>query len=845
MLFVGALGSVIEAAEDKEKEKSKAQRSQRPLWMIRGGVGRPKGVLVIAGPNDKGTPHCLNSDTEAFLKKNLRDWEFAYDNKKKDNQIHLLFTLKSDEEKSVSAVGLMRWVIQALYQLKCKDNHKLKDACQPFLKSVWMKVVTKFSDLPFTLAAPLSVGPQPVAAPPSVGPVPVAAALPAGWQNMTSMQMAVLAQSLMNQVREVQQAMRDKIAQDEQAALPLPAVPYANVLSLPLAGAGGPQQAADATEEGLWHSADEDDSAGSLPLFPERMSPPVLPAGQAAGGSQQAAGGSQQAADAGATLQQMPDSDADRDPWSPSSSVFLNSAPASPRVLVAFSDESLASRQPSPQYTQPSTQYTQPSPPPRRSERTLTQLAQSGYDNECEQRTGVGEACPPECRCNNSVPTPENAPVQTTNGLHGKELKATRYIAVGTTLAMFGATRAVKTHAQGVDTLREIIRCMKSHTPIAYLLYTLEKNVDDRGPFIFVPPEDMESLREQKFGPLCKKIEKAACSPWGNGQYANHTCCREHQNAELVATIVAINGEDVPVVVVKAIKEIEPDETIWVRYAEKRDDLPFNCACCVCVKACPGEAPLSRAEGKQPVSEVAVRANKRKWDNGSAAKQSQGASSRRLGTVWGLPGCESKWNSNISCDCYYVGRECLNAPSSNVEVRPTQGGLGVFATKPLPAGKVLCFFAGSCVDERTPAVLREVMRALDDASTDDYSIRHGRKCVCVPPQSICNLSPSMQEKLKKNCYTTPDGFPFVAHYVNHTCRDPSGYYCWIRAEVTHNGNRISAQLCAVVALRDIEEGEEIFTTYYTDVEENGTPFVCNCGKCPNLSRAAGPSVHGN
>lgn len=476
------------------------------------------------------------------------------------------------------------------------------------------------------------------------------------------------------------------------------------------------------------------------------------------------------------------------------------------------------------------------------SSRVLRPRAKKSSLLRCDERMSSDQPCPAgTCNCKNALPA-ENLVEIRTDGFGGQGLWATQEIKAGEWITWFKAVSV----RERIDTT--LYKLLDPITKTRGLPYTFKYHVDElTGKVIFVPPQDEQRLPKN----IQRMMARMARTTSGFGQYINHSCDEEHEvNAELVATSLdCSDGSTILIVAVRAKRKIPKDWEILVKYNETAQ-LPFTCKCRQC-----RTASLGRAEGKQPVDDVEVDEGR---SGSSAAARSQGAASgksakrKRSGgsrkSPWGSPGCKLMWENNEQCPCYLKGTKCLNAPTdpSSVEVRPLPDGrgVGVFAREKLPKHKVICYFEGWHADFRTPKVLKEVLHALDKAATDEYSIRHADQCVCVPPESIGNLPFRTQQRLKKSCYTTPKGFPYIGQYVNHKCRRPSACYCWINAPVMLDGKRIFVMLCAVMTLEEIEPDAEVFVTYYDDVEENGTPFVCNCGECPSLSRPGGNAVAG-
>lgn len=126
-----------------------------------------------------------------------------------------------------------------------------------------------------------------------------------------------------------------------------------------------------------------------------------------------------------------------------------------------------------------------------------------------------------------------------------------------------------------------------------------------------------------------------------------------------------------------------------------------------------------------------------------------------------------------------------------LEARPVKGGRGVFALHRIQAGEVLAVWGGEVMPERRFAQL---------------------------PAEVQRVSVQIEE----NLYLAPSR-EGAAEWINHSCNPNAG----MSGQVT------------LVALRDIEEGEEVCYDY---AMSDGSPydeFPCECGATQCRGRVTG------
>lgn len=118
-----------------------------------------------------------------------------------------------------------------------------------------------------------------------------------------------------------------------------------------------------------------------------------------------------------------------------------------------------------------------------------------------------------------------------------------------------------------------------------------------------------------------------------------------------------------------------------------------------------------------------------------------------------------------------------------VEKRPSKNGFGVFATAGMKAGESVLEWKGKIINSYSEA------KAMSE-DAEGHIIQFG-----------------------KERYLDPKG---TGRFVNHSC-DPN---CRVKIE----GERVY-----LIALRDIEDGEEITFDYSTTMDEDNWEMECNCG----------------
>ena len=141
--------------------------------------------------------------------------------------------------------------------------------------------------------------------------------------------------------------------------------------------------------------------------------------------------------------------------------------------------------------------------------------------------------------------------------------------------------------------------------------------------------------------------------------------------------------------------------------------------------------------------------------------------------------------------------------NEKLEVRPSRNGLGGFAKAPIGQGAIVWDWSGGKMYTRDQIPVPYI--------TDAYL------------------------QVAENLYVGPDGpddpnggLSEPGDFINHSC-EPN---CAIRVAYRTTGD-VSGWVIVLVALRDIEAGEEIAYDYTATMHDDPWEIPCNCGssKC--------------
>ncbi len=122
------------------------------------------------------------------------------------------------------------------------------------------------------------------------------------------------------------------------------------------------------------------------------------------------------------------------------------------------------------------------------------------------------------------------------------------------------------------------------------------------------------------------------------------------------------------------------------------------------------------------------------------------------------------------------------SPRAEARSHPEKGGGGVFAVEPIPAGVLVCMWAGRVLTSQELHRVPEAQR----------------------PHTV---------QIEEDLYLAPAGSPEPTDYVNHSC-DPN---CGMSGQ------------CGVITMRDVAAGEELCVDYAMCDGSPYDEFQCACG----------------
>ena len=213
----------------------------------------------------------------------------------------------------------------------------------------------------------------------------------------------------------------------------------------------------------------------------------------------------------------------------------------------------------------------------RRSARTrTTKIPPPG--STCDDRRSSQTFCPARCTCGNAIPQLTDCKATIVKGFGAgrgnRSLAAVARIEEGEFISLFGSdadgNAAVVTEKKEVEEVKKMI-AKNNGTPGAFQ-YTVAKTYTSSTFFterlaLVVPPRDVHrALESRPSTGLNKTLRKKGRE--GIGQLADHTCCAQHVNAEIVIMMYEEQGADHPEVmaVVRAQKTIEKGSPILIHY---------------------------------------------------------------------------------------------------------------------------------------------------------------------------------------------------------------------------------------------------------------------------------------
>jgi len=161
--------------------------------------------------------------------------------------------------------------------------------------------------------------------------------------------------------------------------------------------------------------------------------------------------------------------------------------------------------------------------------------------------------------------------------------RSTRKIWKNELIAIFGLTAAI-TNKNEISELRYAQEERNSDLYRTSIQYTVLGNIHGKEVYL-VPPQDAALLLQDRISPMLRKQLKRHNATEGVGQFANHTCCEVHWNANLEVAAVDHHEETAtePMGILRARQDIEIDTEILTRYWHTKKDAwhnIFECQCC-------------------------------------------------------------------------------------------------------------------------------------------------------------------------------------------------------------------------------------------------------------------------
>ena len=215
--------------------------------------------------------------------------------------------------------------------------------------------------------------------------------------------------------------------------------------------------------------------------------------------------------------------------------------------------------------------------PPKRARRPTRGVT---TDNLCEVTRESNMICPTTCGCHNSL-----RDIEEKTHIVSQTLRSTRRIRKNELIAVFGLTAAI-TNKPEILALKQAMEKRNSDLYRTSIQYTILGNLHGKEIYL-VPPQDAALLLQDRISPGLRKQLKHHNTTVGIGQFANHTCCDTHWNANLEVAAEDHYEETTsePLGILRAKNDIEPDTEILTRYWHTTKDAWLNifvCQCCAC-----------------------------------------------------------------------------------------------------------------------------------------------------------------------------------------------------------------------------------------------------------------------
>ena len=179
--------------------------------------------------------------------------------------------------------------------------------------------------------------------------------------------------------------------------------------------------------------------------------------------------------------------------------------------------------------------------------------------------------CPTTCGCHNSL-----RGIGEKTHIVSQILRSTRLIRKNELIAVFGLTVAIINKPE-ILALKQALEKRNSDLYCTSIQYTILGNIHGKEVYL-VPPQDAALLLQDRISPGLRKQLKQHNTIDGLGQFANHTCCDAHWNANLEVAAVDHHEETTsePMGILRAKKDIEPDTEILTRYWHTTKDAWHN-----------------------------------------------------------------------------------------------------------------------------------------------------------------------------------------------------------------------------------------------------------------------------
>ena len=206
----------------------------------------------------------------------------------------------------------------------------------------------------------------------------------------------------------------------------------------------------------------------------------------------------------------------------------------------------------------------------------------------CEATRESNMICPTTCGCRNSL-----RDIEKKTHIVSQTLRSTRLIRKDELIAKPEILALKQAQEErNLDVYRTSIQ------------YTILGNIHGKEVYL-VPPQDAVLLLQDRISPGLRKQLKQHNTVEGLGQFANHTCCDTHWNANLEVAAVDHHEEtkSEPMGILRAKNDIEPDTEILTRYWHTKKDAWHNifvCQCCACTNhtGLAPNPPITTAAGR-------------------------------------------------------------------------------------------------------------------------------------------------------------------------------------------------------------------------------------------------------